>query len=817
MPYKRTFALPIQGWSICLLLLLLFSAAPAAAEINFSQAIILLPQHTDALWDKTVQVLVEEVSRRSGYTPAVVRSRLLNDQLLLIVNRSGYTPKHVRAISDSMQQLSLPGKEGYLLKSFALPCSGIAIRAQDQRGMLYGIGRLLRKARIKPGVFTVPGFVAVSATPHYAIRGHQLGYRPKTNAYDAWGVKQFDQYIRELALFGANSIEIMPPRTDDDPTSRHFKLPAMDMVIEQSRLIHSYGLAVWVWYPNLTKDLESQETISRELGEREIFFRALPYLDAIFVPAGDPGDLHPDVLFPWLEKIAPLLHKYHPHATIWVSPQAKNPKQEWLDAFYRHANANVSWLNGIVFGPWTKTPLPELRKILRPDLAIRHYPDITHSLSCQYPVAMWDPAFALTLGRECCNPRPLALKNIHNRQAPYCTGSISYSEGINDDVNKFIWSDQDWDPTTLPLHTLRDYARLFISPDHYEEIAQAILALEKNWQGPLLINEQVSTSLQQWRDLESRVPRSVRANYRFQMGLLRSYYDAYIQRRLVYETELQNKAMDVLQRWSTDQPEFALTTAESLLTCARSHPVRSDLRQRCWVLADSLFTSIGYQLSVEKHGGMSGRGNFMDHIDEPLNDALWLLNRINAIQSEAESAKKTILIKELIHRTNPGPGGFYDKMGTLASFDRVWPQPDPIQDPDGYFTPQRHFEINLSDEQWQKKAIGNGFFGRPIPQAWLSQMGTLYGQPLRVRYEDLDPLSSYRLRVCYTGRFKAKIKCVTDEGLVVHDYLETGGQPIFEFAVPTAATRDGRIDLIFSCPDGERGLQVTEIWLLRNP
>lgn len=96
-------------------------------------------------------------------------------------------------------------------------------------------------------------------------------------------------------------------------------------------------------------------------------------------------------------------------------------------------------------------------------------------------------------------------------------------------------------------------------------------------------------------------------------------------------------------------------------------------------------------------------------------------------------------------------------------------------------------------------------------------MGTLYGQPLRVRYEDLDPLSSYRLRVCYTGRFKAKIKCVTDEGLVVHDYLETGGQPIFEFAVPTAATRDGRIDLIFSCPDGERGLQVTEIWLLRNP
>ena len=37
---------------------------------------------------------------------------------------------------------------------------------------------------------------------------------------------------------------------------------------------------------------------------------------------------------------------------------------------------------------------------------------------------------------------------IHNALDQYANGSLSYSEGTNDDVNKFIWSDQDWNPET---------------------------------------------------------------------------------------------------------------------------------------------------------------------------------------------------------------------------------------------------------------------------------------------------------------------------------------------------------------------------------
>jgi hypothetical protein len=59
----------------------------------------------------------------------------------------------------------------------------------------------------------------------------------------------------------------------------------------------------------------------------------------------------------------------------------------------------------------------------------------------------------------------------------------------NDDVNKFIWSDQDWNPHITVEETLQDYARFFIGPDHAKAIAEGILDLEENLRGPLLSSE----------------------------------------------------------------------------------------------------------------------------------------------------------------------------------------------------------------------------------------------------------------------------------------------------------------------------------------
>jgi hypothetical protein len=329
------------------------------------------------------------------------------------------------------------GAEGFAVITKAEPRRAAIIVGKDPRGMLYGIGWLLRKSQLREGSILVPAKLKKVSTPKYWLRGHQLGYRPKTNAYDAWTPEQFDQYIRELALFGTNSIEICPPRTDDEYTNKHMKVEPMEMMIRLSEIIDSYGLDVWIWQPNMGKPLDpshptyplqppwdpsmgpdehyvTEEGMQKELAEREEIFSKLKRIDHILVPAGDPGHLHPDQLFPWMERVAPLLKKYHPRAKIWLSPQAMMPTREWLSSFYEYVNKKPEWLGGVVFAPWVKTPIEEIRRIVRNDIEIRRYPDITHNIACQYPVRNWDLAWALTLHRECYNPRPIAMKKIHN-------------------------------------------------------------------------------------------------------------------------------------------------------------------------------------------------------------------------------------------------------------------------------------------------------------------------------------------------------------------------------------------------------------------
>ena len=99
------------------------------------------------------------------------------------------------------------------------------------------------------------------------------------------------------------------------------------------------------------------------------------------------------------------LHRFHPKAEMWVSPQRFNT--EWLDEFIGILRRDQpGWLDGIVFGPQVRVSLPRLRELVPEKYPIRHYPDITHSRQCQYPVPSWDRAYAVREGRECINPRP---------------------------------------------------------------------------------------------------------------------------------------------------------------------------------------------------------------------------------------------------------------------------------------------------------------------------------------------------------------------------------------------------------------------------
>ncbi len=171
-----------------------------------------------------------------------------------------------------------------------------------------------------------------------------------------------------------------------------------------------------------TDQFRRPESVERELAERDAPFAALRRVDALFVPGGDPGGLHPDVLFPWLGRVAEVLQKHHPEARLRVSDQIMKTDPSWYEAYYAQVNRRPAWLGGVVFGPWGATPLPKMREIVDPVLPIRRYPDISHTVIGQYPVPDWDLAFAMTLGREPIIPRPVFFKHVHNLLDEHAVG-----------------------------------------------------------------------------------------------------------------------------------------------------------------------------------------------------------------------------------------------------------------------------------------------------------------------------------------------------------------------------------------------------------
>jgi len=791
-------------------LLFCFSLAARAGGTgrmaDFSQCVIVVPPGAGRVEQKAVTVLQEEIEKRTGIRPARTSGQPKDCKALIVVCLQSQLDRLDVSVPSDLKGIRIPGSEGFCLRVTSEPRPTAVVLGKDRRGVLFGVGRLLRKMHLGKGSILAPAELTIVTAPKYGLRGHQLGYRPKTNAYDAWSVAQYEQYIRELALFGTNSIELIPPRSDDDRTSRHMKVNALEMMIRSSEILDSYGLDVWIWYPNVGDDYVSDEGIKRELDERQEVFRKLKRIDALLIPGGDPGHLHPDVFFPWMDKVAVVLAKYHPKAKIWISPQAMNPTREWLASFYKYVNARPDWLGGVVFAPWIKTPIADMRRIVDNDIKIRRYPDITHNVACQYPVKDWDLAFALTCHRECFNPRPMAMKTIHNAFDEYACGSLTYSEGINDDINKFIWGDQDWDPTTEVIETLRDYCRLFISADFADELAQGFMAQERNWQGPLAGNEQVDVTLLQWQALENHVPQEVKNNYRFQMGLLRAYYDAYIRRRLIRETALEMSAMDALRAAPATGAMKAIDKASSILRKAQTEPVAVDYKAKCEKLADSLFELIGAQLTVEKHGAKHRtRGAFMDGIDEPLNNAAWLNSEFARIRSTDTEAARLAAIDAILNRTNPGPGGFYDNMGSAESLGRILNTVPWAEDPGTLRSPRIAFYYRVNREE-----------DADIPLAWKNQACTIYETPLRVSYDNLDPDAQYVLRVAYTGRRGKTVQLAANDAYKVHDMIETRNPPVREFDIPHEATKDGHLVLTWTCGEGRRGSQVSELWLMRK-
>ncbi|MFH1742601.1 MAG: hypothetical protein ABIH23_26655, partial [bacterium] len=564
-----------SGLTICLLIILVVASsaqvALASSEkgklVDMNRVVVVCPSNLTKAEGKAIEMLVEEVEKRTLAHWDVVHAWPENSVPVVAVGPVSSLGEFAGSFTERLSDRpAKEGPEGYRVVSLqdARSAPTVFVIGNDSRGVLFGCGRLLRELRMSRGSVVLASALDISTAPAYPLRGHQLGYRPKTNSYDAWTPAMWEQYIRDLAVFGTNAIELIPPRSDDADESPHFPLPKIDMMIKMSQIADDYGLDVWIWYPAMDRDYSDPDTVEFALKEWGDVFSKLPRIDCILVPAGDPGHTQPKYLMNLLEKETDVLHRYHPDAQMWVSSQSFD--KEWMNEFIEILQTQKpAWLSGIVFGPQNRTSLPTLRAQVPKQYPIRRYPDITHSIRNQYVVQDWDVAYVLTEDREVINPRPVAEAKIFRLWKDEAIGFLAYSEGCNDDVNKIVWSGLGWDPDADVVDILRQYSRYFIGEKYEDTFAQGLLALERNWQGPLLTNEAVYTTLKQFQDMEKAVSPQDLLNWRFQQGLFRAYYDAYERRRLIYETELEEKAMDVLRQAPEYGSLLALDHAEAIL------------------------------------------------------------------------------------------------------------------------------------------------------------------------------------------------------------------------------------------------------------
>jgi hypothetical protein len=774
----------------------------SAATLDFRQAVIVIPANASTPEKKAATMLSEEIEKRT--------------QLRLKVQTQPATgPAFILGRSDQMKALSAgqlagaPDKpEGFTFASSPSGTATAVVTGHDDRAVVFGTGFLLRHLNMARQRLELDGGMKVNTAPKVLVRGHQLGYRPKTNAYDAWSVPMWDQYIRELAIFGTNMVELIPPRSDDAADSPHFPLPQIEMMVEMSRIADEYGLQVSVWYPAMDRDYSDPKTVDAALKEWGEVFRRLPRIDQIFVPGGDPGHTQPKYMMALLEKQTANLHKYHPKAQMWMSPQGFT--KEWMDEYFAIMKTEPKWLSGVVFGPQQMYSLAELRARLPRQYPIRLYPDITHSIHAQYPVDQWDAAFALTEGRETINPRPLAETTIFRVDLPYTIGFVSYSEGCNDDVNKFLWSGLGWDPEADPHQILREYGRFFVSSDSGDAFADGLFALEQNWKAPLSSNTAVTTTLRQFQELERKATPQTRASWRFQQALYRANYDAFIRERLITETEQEHRALGELEQARRTGALTAISHAQEILDSDALTPRAREWRARAFELAEALFQSIRMQLSVVRYQAIAvGRGANLDAIDYGLNNRGWLEERFAEIRAMNAESDRLAKISEILNWTNPGPGGFYDDLGDLRQQSHLVRGEGFDKDPEFRNTALIGFGARKPDQGWRV--------------SWYTDAESLFDAPLRMRYTHLDPSAQYKVRVVYGGdMLRVPIRLVANGNIEIHGYRQKAF-PIVpaEFTIPREATRNGNLDLEWTRPAGlggnGRGCQVSEVWLIRVP
>lgn len=861
-----------------LISLLVVAAVPSwGGDIRLDKILVSIGKEASEVERRVADLLASRLSEEADLSTRVEvepKSGVEGELLILL----GAASRH-SGIAEVLDRLRIeppdesdPGPEGFLVKGYETEAGPILIAAGvDDRGCLYAVGEILRRARVKEQetLLTLP--FEIRTAPAFEVRGTQFEKssvsKLKGRARD-WTEEERQRVILDYTLAGANVF------STDDPVYFHF--------------LKSYGLMAQASFGANTgsgpPEWEAKESIGRTgylclsvpeareymIQKCEDEFKSAPPFDFIKFQGGDGGGCECDLCNPYgltfiktVEEMAARIHKHHPETRIYFTNQKFDDEDDiaifkylqekprhWLWAFgYGPGSDAMSWQPGHRqthrmdlfrypgFGPFGRY-CQEILHQLPPEQVLVFYNENTHWRYSQHGYAQmypradrngdlppwWnhfiyerrpDQALTMVYDRLTFYAWPKYYHWVFNQLLRYGVGDITHSSGHHDHFNQWMWQRLLWAPQTTVEEVVDEYCRTWFGEEAAPEMAEALFLLEEYLEEDPDTPITDKTAIDRYYELvrnagEKIPPRLMKNHWLWREYMQKGALDLYVKHDVTRQTALKSRIEKHIAE-SLDGGDLDSAIAETLPwfdSLIETEEMRR-LREEA------------IRLGEESNELFGQRNEGIYNLEHDYLGLGWIERQLNRARN-VDGDRQREMLWMIAHYEDPGEGGFYDDCGTFA------PAPNQIA---GYpydhgqpFVPEMLSEANLPSQKsmafTQDEAEGVAF-----------------------EYRDLDPDAEYQIRFTlmrpwyqerYAMRMNQKRQSIFADGIPLAEEVELPERvsEFFTYDIPAEAVRDGRLTIrlkkgagVAEGPRVERemwrnsggwGTIVSEVWLMRK-
>lgn len=808
-------------------------------------AVLASPGLSDAA-QRGVELLRSEIARRTGAQVPVVAACTDSGRLPLIVIAEAGERTPPEALGDNLgvaAEAEGLSEEGYIVCCEDGSPACIRVLGGGGRGVIYGVGALLRMVRFDGGE-TVAQIKNVRSEPETSLRGHLLANHLWSPQYDNWSVAQWDSAIADLALWGVNTILCTPghlgewaavdpwadPPRFDDPSVKAMWERFWPVQLQLPALARGYGMDFGIWIP--VNDVFVDRAVVPEGGEpgrghpglagrcdntcpsdpqarqyllwtREQVFRRFP-VDIVVLPASDCGGCQCSRCQPWVQtyfelarETAAIVRKYSPQAKIALSNQnLPEDEEDWLCG--KLSAERPDWVQFVCHGPGSRD-LRTMRERLPETYGIVLYPDITHLTSTPgyfFDGFSPDPLLVRVYNAAHLEAthfvRARAIAGVYPEARQYAVGSFPYSEGTHDDLNKVVWTQLEWNPHRPWEEIVQEYCSFYFGAPAASEVASIEGNLELIMTEGVDDNPRATENLTRLQQLRESLPPWALHSWRWEFLEFRVLADRFLQLHLKA-----NRAVEGLLRTAVDSadPAHLVRDLAVRLGEAGPRPVLDDLRLDLGVMFP-YFASAREALEERRRGfppqhppsaqdlsDLTPVLQEMEELDHRLQALAWSARR--RIGWESRAAWILRGAKTLFDRT-------LEELAELATSE-VSPE---------VLVERIRLALEPPDRAPHIEAATNVDY---FPDLFLSDrleaercVRSAEGSTLRMVYPSVDPATSYVLEITYLqARHESRRQRLWAGGILLHGpILLPAGQPrTHRFLVPAEAYASGELVL----------------------